>query len=234
MSLLEESRITQPTGNQNEPKPAESIEKTLDDLRLASESREVEKICGAYSVLRRRMGAGTQIRELLERVEKVVGPQARLILVAAYSRRHCFMCDAGMVPCDQCDGTGTGTSGKACSACEGFAVTTCTFCRGTGWADPATIPAELRRAVHEKQFFHVQEELKRLKDEMKLTPERFAKLPLEQRRKVGAWLIRLQSRLADLEQRAKDANDTSNQTAFGAAVGEVDQLLHQLGQVNAP
>lgn len=228
MSLLEKSPITQPFDPNHvaNPSPDDRLEQAMADLKAAAASREIERICGAYAVVRKRM-PGAKVREVLQRVERALGPQARLILVSSYSHRQCFMCDGGMIPCDPCDGQGS-IDGRTCGSCDGFGVQECTFCRGTAWADPQTIPAELRRPVHEWQFHAVQSDLKRLKDEFQLTPDRVARIAPEHRRRVGAWLMKLEARLTDLEEQARLANDLSNQTAFGTAVSEIGQLLQRL------
>jgi len=209
------------------PDPTDArVEAALIELKAAVGSRDVEKICGAYAVVRKRL-AGSKVRDMFERVEQTLGPEARRILISSYSHRQCFMCDAGMVACDQCDGTGK-LNDRICGSCDGLGIQLCTFCRGTGWADPSTIPGELARSVHEKQFRYVQGELARFKNEVHITPEAFAKADPDLRRKVGSWLMRLEARLADLEEQAKQANNLSNQTAFGQAVNEVDHLLQTL------
>ena len=239
MSLQRESRITDPSStNQGSASPqgdgaeTPAVRQALEDLRLAVESRQVEKICSDYAALRKKL-AGTKLGDMFEIIAEVLGPHAKAILISAHSHRHCFMCDAGMLPCDQCEGTGVSPSGKPCSHCDGFGLAECTFCRGTGWADPETIPAEMRQAVHDRQFRQVQDELNRVKQETGLLASKFAMLDAAHRRRIGGWLMRLSARLADLEQQAKQANDVSNQTAFGAAVGEVDSLLHNLAHPGA-
>lgn len=198
------------------------FEQALRDLAEAISELKVEPICTSYLALRqeaREMTAG----ELLGRVEQAAGERAKEVIVSAFSRRRCFMCKDGTVPCQTCDGTGT-VDRFPCPQCEGLSVEPCSFCLGSSWTDRDEIPVEVRRAVLKRRGAHVEKDITRLVGLARGAWASAERLAPEKRTEIGAWLMRLQSRLNDL---AKAVSDNGDEKAarFGAMAAEIDKLL---------
>lgn len=213
------------------PGSPEDVQKALDELRSAAGSRQVEPICAAYIALRKRC-AGLKVKDLFDLVDQALGPVGKGLIVSAFSHRRCFMCTAGTMACDQCDETGLSAPGRICPNCDGFGVVPCTFCQGTGWADREVVPSEIKRTVAEKHFLHVKSEWERLKSENDgFVPQKLAKLAFGHRRRLGTWLIRLQSRMAAL-QGSQEVPEAKDQEELTDAVAEIDLLLGSLSALN--
>ena len=89
--------------------------------------------------------------------------------------------------------------GQTCYNCQGLGVEACGFCRGSGWPERDSVPPELRRAVLERQFRHVHDELGKMQkalDMLKMPTIR--QLDQDSRRALGTRLTRLEARLRDL------------------------------------
>ena len=157
-----------------------------------------DPVCAGYRALRAAAG-GMKVEEVFKLADGALGLSTREIVVAAYARRWCFMCAKGTIPCEVCGGTAQGDDGRRCPACNGGGLTVCEFCKGTGWADRETIPRELRQDVLEKQIGAVRDGLRVLDEKARyFTPQAVAALNEPTRRRLIAWLLRLQVRLRDL------------------------------------
>ncbi|MFB3892996.1 MAG: hypothetical protein ACE15C_13340 [Phycisphaerae bacterium] len=213
------------------PLGADGVRNAMDELRRAADSRQIEPICAAYIALRKRC-AGMKVRELFDRVEQALGPMGKAVVISAFSHRRCFMCTGGTMACDQCDETGLAAPGRICPGCDGFGVVPCTFCQGTGWADREVVPEEIKRAVADRHVLHVKSEWSRLKAENEgFSAQKLAKLTFGQRRRLGTWLIRLQSRMNALGQ-SEEVAETSDRDELTAAIAEIDLLLGSLSALN--
>lgn len=175
-------------------RPAE-FEAALRELAQALAERKVEPICTAYLELRQ-SGRGMPPKEILEEASRVDGQAGADLIVSAFSRRRCFMCEDGTIQCSTCEGSGV-VNGRPCPGCDGQGVEVCPFCMGSGWSDEDQIPGEIRRQALRRRTAHLVRDVKKL-----------AKLPLaqavelaggasaQQRRELTGWLLRLQARLA--------------------------------------
>ena len=169
----------------------------MEGLQEAVAGKQVEIICAAYQALRSLARANGI--DPLKLAEEVLGPGAANLLVSAFSHLHCFMCQGGSVPCDQCEGEGHVAAGKPCPQCEGFGLAECSFCSGTNWADRAVIPDEIKRYVHHRQLAHVRDDLHQVvKTFMGLTAASVEAMDLPKRREMARHLLRLQARVRDL------------------------------------
>lgn len=173
--------------------------RALDAFAQAARKRSVEAVCSAYEDLRNAC-RGMTLGEAIALADSATRGKALSLVVSAYSHRHCFMCEAGHVTCDGCDGAGQELTGRACSHCDGLGLTRCPFCRGTGWSDRQTVPSELRRAVRKRQLDHVLAEAAKLRrwlaDHGEQDP---LALPDAQRRDLHKRIDRLVARLAELQ-----------------------------------
>jgi hypothetical protein len=177
-----------------------ALKQLVADLCEAITRKRIEPICAAYQHLRDAAGDGDHDK-LLARIDASLGKPARPYIVSAFSHRGCFMCKNGIVPCDRCDATGELLDGRKCPKCRGLGQAACGFCRGTGWADREVVPPELIADVFERHLAHVHEELASLTGTIgpgKI--DELRRLPDDQKRTVGAWLIRIYARLRDLVQ----------------------------------
>lgn len=241
MSPLLGAPLTQggPTGPSPRPSSGDTVQwdeaamqKALSDLKIAVDSRKIEAICGAYQALRRQ-GPSLKVKDLFTLIESALGPDARNIIVSAYSRRACFMCKEGLNLCQYCDGSGHAVSGRGCPNCDGLGMAPCTFCRGTAWAQQESTPHEVRRAVREKQFLHVRQEAQRLaREKPPITSERIAHLETGQRVKLGRWLIKVQARLMELHADQEVLPD-SEREQLAKWIAEVDPLVESLAPQTA-
>lgn len=201
---------TQPPGETPEDNPAEAdvgptdnldpleLEAALAQLRQAAADRQVDPICQAYEALRE-AGGDMPSRDLLALAGQRMNVAAAGLVISAYSHRHCYMCDNGTIVCDSCEGTGQDAEGRPCLQCDGLGLTVCGFCGGTGWADRASIPRELSKAVTKRQLGHVQTDLKELQQIVaKLGREEMAELPIDRRGALAGRLIRVQARLEEM------------------------------------
>lgn len=180
------------------PAIADKLVEFLVNLRRAADERKVERICAAYLALRD-AAAGVDRRETFDLADTVLGQPTMDLVVSAYSHRHCFMCDGGTVPCEECNQIGTLADGRACVSCEGLGVVECSFCGGTGWADRSTVPAEIAPAVLNRQFCHVKAVLRRTMGVLAgFTIRQIRSLPPRKRTPVVAKLMQLHWRLEDM------------------------------------
>jgi len=210
-----------------EPGDQDDVRRAMLEIRRAAQSRHVDNICGAYNSLRRAM-AGRKIRDLFDAVTAALGPTGMAIVVSSYSHRKCFMCDHGTVVCDQCDGKRRLPSGKICQTCEGLAVTPCTFCLGTGWADREIIPDEIRTVVVDKQFLHTRADLDKLiNDNPEMAAGRAIQMPFMQRRSLVLWLMRLHARLSNIAQ-SGDPAAAQHQQELGKALDQIAAMQQTL------
>ncbi len=203
--------------------------KAIASLSAAIDSRNVETICMAYQELRH-AAAKMPLRTLYGALDERLGPAAISAVVAAHANRHCFMCEGGMVPCDQCEGHGEcrdDAPGGQCPYCDGVGVVPCGFCRGDGWADGSVTPPELRRAARESQLKRVQEETTRLHQQMaSMNGDDLTKLPAGIRRQVAIWAMKLAARLRTLEERHQIP--PADKQAHDTAVHHTQKLLGRL------
>lgn len=202
----------------------QALDKLFGDLCEAIICKRVEPICAAYRHLLDAAGDCDRDK-LLARVDASLGEAARPYIVSAFSHRGCFMCKNGIVPCDQCDATGELPGGQRCPKCRGLGQAACGFCRGTGWADREVVPPELISDVFERQLAHVHEELANLMETIgpgKL--EELRRLPTDQKRTVGAWLIRIYARLRDMVKNGA-IEDPQERERLAKLAGRIRQCL---------
>lgn len=209
-----------------DPTRQEGLAAALEHLRRAAVTKDIEPICQAYVALRR-VGADLVGRELLVLADQRLGFAAAKLVISAYSHRRCYMCSDGTVACDWCDGAGADGRGRPCSQCDGLGLTICGFCGGTGWADRATVPPELARAVARRQLAHVQADLKQLQQSVaSLGRDELDHMSPARRGALGGRLVRLRARLVELSTCAACKN---GQTAHLAELAQrVGILLHAL------
>ena len=148
------------------------------------------------------------------------------LVYSAYSHRHCLMCETGIVPCKSCKGSGLQEGKRRCAQCDGFGVVPCGFCHGTGWGDPQAMPAEIRPFVLQRQLKHLRQDLARLEAEAKACKSNSSAAASDEsaRRRFCTWLLRIQSRFADLEQ-AEAMSQADDAPDLQALKQRVDQLL---------
>ena len=204
------------------------LEKVLSDLRRAAKQKEPEPLCNAYQALRDAAAAmRMKIEECLRLADEALGRPAGDVIIAAYTRRSCFMCEDGTAPCAACGSSGLIEQDRACMHCDGIGLTPCGFCGGTGWAARSTCPPELATAVLRRQRSAARREVKRLgATAAKLTPQKMRKLPQDLRRSLGGWLIRLQARLSDLAQ--AEVVDDDQRAYLGSVADKIDACLDLL------
>ncbi len=218
------ARAGDPEGDQ--PREA-ALNGELDRLADAVAQRRPEPICAAYKALRRRAD-GRTLRELFAAADAVAGREVLPVVLSAFSHLHDLLCTDGTEPCDACDGAGT-VGGEPCGTCRGLGMHPCGLCAGTGWADREEIPRELLPAVVRKQLAHLREELIRLDKALRqLEGADVADLPVETRRRLIAWVMRLRARASDLAGReelsAANRRELQRRAARLAAV--LDRLRH--------
>ena len=208
---------------------ASGLQQALAELREAVARKRVEPICAAYRAVRKAaktMKAGMLFSMLAEAVD----PQIMNLIVSAYSHRDCFMCRQGVTACTQCEGSGEIEADRSCPACGGLGLSACAFCTGTGWADRQTIPKELRKLVLQRQWTHVRRDLELL--DKTFAVDAAAKVrgfDPKQRRSTIAWLIRLQARLADLNDVGVAAAEAeADEARLAAEVGRIDTYLDMM------
>jgi hypothetical protein len=202
------------------------FEAALRELADALAARKVDEICAAYLALRQ---AGQEMapQEILRRAAAVDGKMGPELIISAFSRRRCFMCEDGTTACSTCEGAGV-VDGRPCSACDGQGVEVCAFCMGLGWSDEAETPAEIRPQVRRRRVAHLKRDL-----------EKLAKLPLaravksashatgRQRQQLAPWLIRLQARLTK-------AGGTKDGDAFAATCRTMSERVNRLLEALRP
>lgn len=206
--------------------PPSAVGQALAEVGRALAGRKVELICTAYLALRR-SGRGTNLKELLTCVERVHGPKALAMIISAFSHRRCLMCEEGVAACQTCDGTGT-VDRFSCPSCDGLGILPCTFCLGAGWSSPDEIPDEFSKGVLRRRVSHLAKSIRRL---AKLPgPDKLAApgaLPLEKRKQLVAWLVRLQARLNSLA--AAPVETWGDHTSrYGELAGRIDGILEAI------
>jgi hypothetical protein len=180
------------------PSQHDALDKALAELGEAIAHGRAQHVCSALQALRA-AARQTPLDELFDLADRALGVSTRPAVVAAYSRRGCFMCTDGSLPCDQCDGTGQAEQGRDCPHCDGTGTTLCGFCNGTSWADRETVPTKLRQAVLDRQLQHVRRQLRKLNETLPQTGmDECRQWTREQRRQLLGWLRRLQARARDL------------------------------------
>ncbi len=178
----------------------DAVERALTNLREAVAEKRVEPICAAYRVFREAVQPDDD-EDPFQLIDPEIAEEIRPFIVSAFSHRRCFMCDNGVVHCQQCATAGELMDGKTCPLCKGFGHVACGFCRGTGWAVRELLPHELAGPVLEKQLVHIHEELTSLLETIGTgKSDELRELPRDQKRTVAAWLIRVYARLRDLIQ----------------------------------
>ena len=225
---LNAAAVRDAAGDSNiSPAVADKLTEPLAELRRAANNRNVEQICAAHLALRR-AAAGVNRREAFALADAVLGQSAMNLIVSAYSHRHCFMCDGGSVPCEQCDAGGRLANGRTCPGCEGLGLLECGFCSGTGWADRDTTPPEIATAVMSRQLDHVRTALDRtVKALGGFTIGKIRSLPLDKRRAMVARLMQLHSRLGELAG-SSAIDDDEEQVRLGAMVEKIRTELEML------
>ena len=180
---------------------ANSIQDELAKLQEAVASREAESICVAYLALSKKAAAsGIKLSEVFALADEALSESTALVILSAFSHRHCPMCEDGVVRCGQCEGTGSTGENRKCPACDGVGATSCDFCEGTGWAPPGMIPADiLWNTLKRRQLANVKDDMMKLTKTLgKLDAEKTRELPAELRRNLTRWATRLRARLRSL------------------------------------
>ncbi len=200
------------------------LESALASLREAVRRKKVDPICAAYQKLRTRAGS-LGVRDPASLVRKALGPMCEKVIVSAFSHRHCLMCDGGTVSCRPCRAKGALEDDRICPGCNGLGISSCDFCRGTGWADRDTIPPELRSPVLHRQLMHVRSELKPLAAVLaKLKPANIQALTPDRRRILAARLMRDQARLTDLAD-IDGLADAEESVRFASVAANIEHVL---------
>ena len=203
------------------------LKEALAVMKLAAEERHVEPICTAYQAMRA-AAKGTSVGEMIATINGSLGPDGMVLIISAYSHRQCFMCSSGQAVCDQCNGTGLVDQKRACPNCDGTGFIVCGFCRGTGWADRDTIPAELRRVVLERQLSHVRAELQQLKSRFPdLSTEKIKAVADKERRRTVRWLTRLQARLSYIVE-SGEVKDQDERSRMEKIIAGIDSALEPI------
>lgn len=213
------------------PSGNEGIRAVLAELRQAARAKKVDGICAAYQRLRELTEAQGPDRALAL-VRKALGEKGAEIVISAFSYRRCFMCTNGTIECEQCDGTGEGDQEGSCGHCDGLGLVLCSFCRGTGWADPETVPPELASAVHRRQLSHVRREVRELAKSIKgMRIEELPKLPPARRRALAGELMRVSARMSEL---ASDEELAKNERTadLGTMVSRIDKIFSTLKEAH--
>ena len=197
-------------------------------VRQAVQEGHVEGICEAYFLLRRAGGVGDALsRPYL--CNGLLDEHTKRTVCHAYARRHCFMCNAAALACETCGQTGL-VEGDICRNCHGLGHVPCSFCRGTGWADPATVPAEWRRGVARAQLQRTRAELQKLCHGLEHHNLRqIEHLPVEGRRVLHSRLHRVSARIQDLLARGAVANSKERKTfpQMVAMLRKIEQDLEE-------
>jgi len=216
----------------NSGNKTQAIEKALAQLGEAAAQKKVEHICSAYLSLRN-AARGMILNDLIALANEALKVPVMPMVVSAFSHRRCFMCSNGTVGCDLCEGAGDIEAGRICPQCDGFGVTPCGFCRGTGWPDHDTIPSEIKATVRERHVVHANRDLQKLAEAFpRLLPEEMEKVPLDQKNSAASWLMRLQSRLIDLIENGIVPED--EQTRYGSIADQIDRCLAALRRLPPP
>jgi len=213
------------------PGGSEGIRAVLTELRRAVREKKVDGICAAYQTLRELTDAQGPGRAM-ELVPKALGEKGAEIVISAFSFRRCFMCSNGTVECEQCGGTGEAAPGESCPHCDGLGLVLCNFCRGTGWADPETVPEELASAVHLRQLSHVRREVRELAKSIKgMRIEELPQLSAARRRALAGELMRVSARMSEL---ASDEELAKNERTadLGSMVSRIDKILTTLREAH--
>jgi hypothetical protein len=180
---------------------SQDIHDELAKLREAVASREAESICVAYLALREKaVASDMKLSEVFGLADEALSQSTALVILSAFSHRHCPMCEDGTARCRECKGTGLAGEERKCPACDGVGATSCDFCKGTGWAAWGMIPAEVpRNTLKRRQLANVKEDMIKLTKTLgKLDAEKKGKLPAELRRNLTRWAMRLRARLRSL------------------------------------
>ena len=223
-STARRTSATGPVGDK--PKP---LKAALQKLCEAAREKDVESICAAYQHLRmaaRKM----QVGKMLQLAEQALASHGAGIamVVSAFSHRHCFMCNGGILPCQACEASGLVEEHRHCIQCDGLGLISCDFCRGTGWADRQAIPRELLRAVVDRQLLHTRDELVRVSQQLaRLKGPAMRQLSEKQRRGLAAWLMRVQARLTDLANN-EEIRDDAKLARLAALAANIDKTLELL------
>lgn len=205
-----------------------AFEAALRKLAEALATRRVEPVCTAYLELRQ-AGRGMPPERILQAAGEVDGRAGRDLIVSAFSRRRCLMCDDGTLACKTCNGGGV-VNDYPCPSCDGQGVEVCSFCMGVGWSDEDEIPTELRDQVRRRRtrsLGHDAEKLNRLSLTRALASARGA--DASQRRELMPWLLRLQARLA-----VADDGQDGNGEAFAATRRTLSDRIEKLLQALRP
>jgi hypothetical protein len=176
-----------------------AIEQARAQIEHAVQSGQVEAICAAYFAFR--LCAGAEHAQVPYHCNGLLDEQIKARVCEAYARRHCFMCNAAALRCETCNGSGQ-VEGDSCNACAGAGQVPCGFCDNTGWADPATIPAEWRPRVLQIQLKRTERELQQFCQAVEHHNLReLESLPPQPRRVLLARAERLAARLDELLRR---------------------------------
>ena len=199
----------------------------LSKLGEALSTRKTEPICAAYLTLRR-LGHGSGVHALLDRIDQTLGREARGLILSAFSRRRCFMCDRGTSPCHTCAGAGL-VDRFRCPNCEGLGVEACMFCLGSGWSPLEDMPEELRPGVRKLRTAQLRKDIERLTAlPMGKALASARQAAPEKRRELATWLLRALGRLNVLTRhRVADEAPLSLPGADEAA-RRAEQLLEAL------
>lgn len=180
---------------------ANSIQDELAKLQEAVASRKAESICLAYLALRKKaIASGIKLSEMFGLADEALSQSTALVILSAFSHRHCPMCEDGAARCRECKGTGLTGEERKCPACHGAGAISCEFCKGTGWAPWGMIPAEVpRNTLKRRQLANVKQDMIKLTKTLgKLDAEKTRELPAEARRNLTRWAMRLRARVNSL------------------------------------
>ncbi|MBS3733990.1 MAG: hypothetical protein KGY99_03590 [Phycisphaerae bacterium] len=212
--------------NRRMRRPGEPLSDAMERLRQTLSGDGGEETARAYQALRR-AGNGMNVGELVAAVRAALGPEGLTTVIDAHAHLACYMCTAGVVVCHQCQGRGEIEQGRSCAHCDGLGVIRCGFCGGTGWADRASHPAELREAIVLQQAAHVRKTVGKLVEVLgSLTRAKARALPARQRVQLVARLLHTQARLADLAE--ADAVDPKTRGLMHRAAEKLDPPLELL------
>lgn len=219
---MDPSDQTDPLPNNEEP-----ARRAIAELRQAIADKRVEPICAAYQALRDALVPGED-GDVLHLIDPKIAEKIKPYIISAFSHRKCFMCEHGVISCQQCETTGNLLDGRVCPICKGYGQAACGFCRGTGWAVREMLPPELNEAVLQKQVAHLHEELGSLSTTIGTgDSEELRKLPPEQKRTVAAWLIRIYARLTDLLQ-SDAVRDEKEQERLGTIASRIRKCFFMM------
>ncbi len=214
-------------GATSDPAPAgrEPFEAALGNLVAAIARRKIEPICVAYMEFRRSAGPRA-VKHLLARLNQSVGRLGLVLVAQAFSRRRCYMCDAGSGRCRSCDGTGS-DQGRPCFQCDGLGVERCDFCMGSGLADIDSAPEEFRAEAAELRLERLEKELAKLEHIPRAKVLHLKRFTANNRGELASWLIRLRGRLATPTGLAS-GNGHEHAERLAEAGERIDRLLEAL------